>query len=387
MNTLKVGLIGTGYIGLVHLEMLRRLVGVEVLAVADTNRELAARAAEKLGIPRVYTGTDELIADQEIDVVHNCAPNCVHFEINRRAILAGKEVLSEKPLSLNAQESAELVALAKKHRSLTGINFCYRYYPVVQEAAARARRGDLGEVRAFVGHFLQDWLFFETDYSWRLDPKIAGPANVIADLGSHWCDLVQFITGHKIAEVMAELHTCLPKRRKPTTGPLSFSTQKAAEYEDVEVKLDDYAALFIRLDNGARGNFTTCQVAAGRKVDIELQVFGSKESYAWSHVHPNALWVGHRDSGNEIFYESSGLQAEGTGKYAALPTGHPMGYHDAVYNLFRDYYEALRAKRDGRPYAVHFPDFETGHEEMCVIGAAVESHKMGRWVKVRRQPL
>ncbi len=384
MKSLKVGLIGTGYIGLVHLEMLRRIAGVEVLAVADTNRELANRAAEKLGIPRVYAGADELIADREIDVIHDCAPNCAHFEINRRAILAGKEVLSEKPLSLNAKESAELVALAKKHNTLTAINFCYRYYPVVQEAAARARRGDLGEVRAFVGHFLQDWLFLETDYSWRLDPKIAGPANVIADLGSHWCDLVQFITGRKIVEVMAELHTCLPKRRKPTTGPLSFSTQKAAEYEDVEVKLDDYAALFMRLDNGARGNFTTCQVAAGRKVDIELQVFGSKESYAWSHVHPNALWMGHRDRGNEVFYESSQLQAEETQKYTALPTGHPMGYHDAVYNLFRDYYEALTAKRAGRPYEARFPDFETGHEEMRVIDAAVESHRLGRWVKVGR---
>jgi len=387
MKSLKVGLIGTGYIGLVHLEMLRRIIGVEVLAVADTNRELAARTAEKLGIPRVYTAAEELIADPEIDVVHNCAPNNVHFEINRKAILAGKEVISEKPLSFNSKESAELVALAKKHNTLTAINFCYRYYPVVQEAAARARRGDLGEVRAFVGHFLQDWLFYETDYSWRLDPKVAGPANVIADLGSHWCDLVQFITGHKIAEVMAELHTCLPRRRKPTTGPLSFSTQKAAEYEEASIVLDDYAALFIRLDNGARGNFTTCQVAAGRKVDIELQVFGSKESYAWSHVHPNALWIGHRDRGNEVFYESSGLQAEETRKYAALPTGHPMGYHDAVYNLFRDYYGALEAKRAGRPYVVDFPDFTTGHEEMGVIDAAVESHRLGKWVNVRRQPL
>jgi predicted dehydrogenase len=384
MKHIKVGLIGTGYIGLVHLEMLRRIVGVEVLAVADTNRELALRAAEKLNIPRVYGAASELIDDREIEVIHNCAPNCVHFEINQRAILAGKEVLSEKPLALNSRESAELVALAKKQNTLTAINFCYRYYPVVQEAAARARRGDLGEVRAFVGHFLQDWLFLETDYSWRLDPEIAGGANVIADLGSHWCDLVQFITGRKIAEVMAELHTCLPRRRKPKSGPLSFSVQQAGEYEDVEVRLDDYAALFVRLDNGARGNFTTCQVAAGRKVDIDLQVFGSGESYAWSHVTPNALWIGHRDRGNEVFYESPQLQTEETRKYATLPTGHPMGYHDAVASLFRDYYEALTAKRDGRDYEVRFPDFETGHEEMCVIDAAVESNALGKWVKVRR---
>jgi predicted dehydrogenase len=382
-KTIKVGLVGTGYIGMVHLEVLRRLGGVEVVAVADTNGALARTAADRFGIPRAHADAEALIADREVEVVHDCAPNNVHFDINAEAIRAGKEILSEKPLALDSKESSELLALAGKHGTLTAINFCYRYYPVVQEAAARARRGDLGEVRAFVGHFLQDWLFFETDYSWRLDPKVAGKANVIADLGSHWCDLVQFITGQKIVEVMAELHTCLPKRRKPKGGALSFGAGKAGESEDVDIMLDDYASLFLRLSNGARGNFTTCQAAAGRKVDIELQVFGSKESYAWSHVHPNALWIGHREKANEVFFESSILQTEDTRKYAALPTGHPMGYHDAVFNLFRDYYEALAAKRAGKPYQATFPDFRTGHEMMCVIDAAVESNKSGKWIKVR----
>jgi len=383
MKTIKVGLIGTGYIGMVHLEMLRRLGGVEVAAVADTNKDLVRAAADKFGIPRVYEKAVDLIADREVEVVHDCAPNNAHFEINAAAIKAGKEVLSEKPLALDSKESAELLALAEKHGTLTAINFCYRYYPVVQEAAARARRGDLGDIRAFVGHFLQDWLFFETDYSWRLDPKVAGRANVVADLGSHWCDLVQFITGQKIVEVMAELHTCLPKRRKPKGGVLSFGAGMAGETEEVAIGLDDYASLFLKLSNGARGNFTTCQAAAGRKVDIELQVFGSKESYAWSHVHPNALWIGHREKANEVFYESSVLQAEETRKYATLPTGHPLGYHDAVFNLFRDYHEALAAKREGEPYKVAFPDFRTGHEMMCVIDAAVESDRTGGWVRVK----
>ena len=332
---------------------------------------------------RVFGDADALIADPEVEVVHNCAPNNVHFDINAKAIRAGKELLSEKPLALDSRESAELLELAEKHGTLTAIDFCYRYYPVVQEAAARARRGDLGEVRAFVGHFLQDWLFYETDYSWRLDPKVAGQANVVADLGSHWFDLVQFITGQKIVEVMAELHTCLPKRRKPKAGPLSFGAGEAGESEEAAITLDDYASLFLKLENGARGNFTTCQVAAGRKVDLEIQVFGSKESYAWSHVHPNALWIGHREKANEVFYESSLLQAEETRKYATLPTGHPLGYHDAVFNLFRDYYEALAAKRAGKPYRATFPDFRTGHEMMCVIDAAVRSNKSGRWVEVK----
>ncbi len=383
MKKIKVGLIGTGFIGMVHLEILRRLAGVEVVAVADSNSALAKAAADKLGIPKVYAGGEELIADGEIEAVHNCSPNNVHFDLNRRAIEAGKDVLSEKPLSMTAKESAELVRLAEKHKTLTAVNFCYRYYPVVQEAAARVRRGDLGDVRAFVGHFLQDWLFYDTDYSWRLDPTIAGEVNVAADLGSHFCDLVQFVTGRRIVEVMSDLHTCIPKRKKPKAGVLAFKTQVGGEYEEVEIKVDDYAALFLKLDNGARGNFTTCQVAAGHKVDLELRVFGSKESCAWSHVHPNDLWVGHREKANETFWESSQMQVEGTGRYDTLPTGHPMGYHDAVYNLFRDYYEALAAKLAGRPFDVRFPDFRTGHGIMCVLDAAIESHKAGRWAKVR----
>jgi len=382
MKTIKVGLIGTGYIGAVHLEMLRRLGGVEVVAVADPNGDLARRTAERFGVPKVYADAASLIADPAIDVVHDCAPNNVHFEINAGAIRAGKEVLSEKPLALDSRESGELVAMAERHGTLTAIDFCYRYYPVVQEAAARAKRGDLGEIRAFVGHFLQDWLFFETDYSWRLDPAVAGRANVVADLGSHWCDLVQFVTGQKIVEVMAELHTCVPKRLKPTGGVLSFGAERAGETEEVDITLDDYAALFLKLENGARGNFTTCQAAAGRKVEIEIQIFGSKESYAWSHVHPNALCIGHREKANEIFTESSVLQAEGTRRYAALPTGHPMGYHDAVFNLFRDFYEAVAAKREGKPIRTTFPDFRTGHEMMRIVDAAVESDRLGRWVKV-----
>ncbi len=384
MSTIKVGIIGTGYIGLVHLEMLRRLGGVEVVAVADTNGGLARAAAAKFGVLKAYERPDDLIADPAVEVVHNCAPNNVHFDLNIMAMRAGKELLSEKPLALDSRESGELVSLAASQGTLTGINFCYRYFPVVQEAAARARRGDLGEVRAFMGHFLQDWLFFETDYSWRLDPKIAGPANVVADLGSHWFDLVQFITGQKIVEVMAELHTCLPKRRRPKGGVLSFGAGASGESEEVAIALDDYASIFLKLENGARGNFTTCQAAAGRKVEIEIQVFGSKETYAWNHLHPNALWIGHRERANEVFYESSQLQTPETRKYALLPTGHPIGYHDAVFNLFRDYYEALAAKRAGKAPTATFPDFRTGHDMMCVIDAAVRSDKSGRWAEVKR---
>ncbi len=378
----RVGIIGIGYIGMVHLEMLRRLPDVEIVALADSEAGRAKSAAAKFGIAKAYERWQDLIDDPDVEVVHNCTPNQLHFESNKAIILAGKDLVSEKPLSLDSKESAELVALAAKHKTLTGINFCYRYYPVVQEAAARARRGDLGEVRAFMGHFLQDWLFYPTDYSWRLDPKIAGKVNVMADLGSHWCDLLGFVTGRRIVEVLAELHTCIPVRRKPSAGPLSFGGA-AGPGEDVKMSLDDFAALFVRLDNGARGTFTTCQVAAGHKVDLEIRVFGSKESYAWSHVHPNDLWIGHREKANETFYESSQQQTEDTRKYDTLPTGHPMGYHDAVYNLFRDYYEGIAAKRAGKPIPWKGPDLRTGHDSMCVLDAAVESCRVKGWAPVK----
>ncbi|MCK4967406.1 Gfo/Idh/MocA family oxidoreductase [bacterium] len=233
MEKFKVGVIGVGYIGMVHLEMLRRIGCVEVVAVADSNRDLASAAAERFSVPKIYYNAEDIINDDEVLVIHNCTPNNFHFSVNSQAIKAGKEVFSEKPLSLNSAESAELVKLAVEYNTVTAINFCYRYYPTVQEAAARVCRGDLGDVRAFMGHFLQDWLFYETDYSWRLDSEFAGKSNIMGDLGSHWCDLVQFITGRKIVEVMAELHTCIPRRKKPKTGPLTFTTAKDVEYDEV----------------------------------------------------------------------------------------------------------------------------------------------------------
>jgi predicted dehydrogenase len=382
MDKLKVGLIGTGYIGMIHLEMLRRLANIEIVAVADSNKKSAENAAKKFAVPKVFYNSAALIQDKEVEVIHNCTPNFLHFAINAEAIQAGKEVLSEKPLALSSKESAQLVALVEKFDTVHGINFCYRYYPVLQEAAARVRRGDLGKVNFVLGHFLQDWLSFETDYSWRLDSSVAGASNTMADLGSHWCDLVQFITGLKITEIMAEFHSILPSRKKPKAGILSFGAAESDDLIDVKIPVEDYATIFIRLENGARGNFSTCQLAIGKKVDIDLQIYGSKESYSWNHVHPNAIIIGHRDRGNEIFYESPRLQTEDTRKYASLPTGHPIGYHDTIYNFFMDFYAAVAAKREGKKIPKHFPDFYAGHSEMKIIEAAIKSSQSGNWEKV-----
>ncbi len=383
MTIHKVGVIGTGYIGMVHLEMLKRLGNVKVVAIAEADKNHADEVGRRFGIGKVYYNPEDLIKDPEIEVVHNCTPNQFHFELNKLAILEGKEILSEKPLSLSSAESAVLQDLADKNNTVTAVNFCYRYYPVVQEAAARIANGSAGEIRALMGHFLQDWLFHDTDFSWRLDPEYSGKANVIADLGSHWCDLVHFITGKKIVEVMAELHTCIPQRKKPLKAAQTFGVAgDDQEFELVDVALDEYASLFVKLDNGARGNFTACQVAAGHKVDLELKIFGSKNSIEWSHKKPNEILTGNRDKGNEIFYESAQLQTEETRKYAALPTGHPMGFHDAVFNLFRDFYLAIEAKKNNK-IPGKIPGFKEAHQIMCVVDAAIESNNSGRWEKVK----
>ncbi|MHB0913032.1 MAG: Gfo/Idh/MocA family protein [Armatimonadota bacterium] len=384
MKQYKAAVIGTGYIGVVHIEQLMRLPNVEVVGVVDKNTKLATELAEKYGIPKVYAGAEEALADAEVDVIHNCTPNNLHFEINKQAILAGKEVFSEKPLALSAAESGELVELAEEHNITTGINFCYRYYPVVQEAAARVARGDIGTVYNVMGNFLQDWLLYETDYSWRLDPKMAGASNIIGDLGSHWCDLAQFVTGMKITEVMADIRTTLPVRKRPKSGEtLTFSLANDIEYEDVPVSLDEYGSMLIRFENGGRGTFTTSQLAAGRKCHIDMQVYGAEGSMAWTHERSAELWLGKRNEANQVFIESPILQIESTRGYAKLPSGHPMGYMDAVLNLFADYYRALDAKREGRESGLRFPDFKAGHAEMLVLEAAIESVKTKSWVEIR----
>ena len=383
-NTFKVGVIGVGYIGKIHLEELSRVEGVEVTAIADSDIELAKKIGKTFGIKKVYSNWKELVNDSDIEVIHNCTPNNFHFEVNKEVMESGKEIFSEKPLALNADESRILAETAKEKGTIAGIDFCYRYYPVIQEAAYRIKSGEIGDVHTVLGHYLQDWLLYPTDYSWRLDPKFSGCSNVMGDLGSHWCDLVQFITGNRIKEVMAELRTVIPKRQKPKDrSTLTFSDRVSENSQKIDIKLDDYGALMIRFENDARGTFTTAQVCAGRKCNIDVQIYGTEKSLAWNHERANELWIGKRKEGNEIFFESPLLQNESTRHYATLPSGHPMGYRDAIVNLFRDYYRAIRDKREGNKIALNHPDFIAGHNEMLILEAALESSKQGVWTEVK----
>jgi len=392
---ITVGLIGAGYIGPIHLGALVRLGGVRVKTVVDANGELAARAAASYNIERSGTDYRDVVGDPEIDVVHNCTPNKYHFGITREALSEGKHVLSEKPLAMTIAEAEELVELAARKKAVTGIDFCYRYYPVVQEMAARVRRGDAGAVRMVSGSYFQDWLSKETDWSWRLLRSESGESNITADLGSHWFDLVQFTTGLEVREVIGDLASLLPTRKRPKRQVLAFEKVGEVESEEVEVELEDYSAVLFRLSNGAPGSFTTSQTCNGRKSDTEFQIYGSQCSYAWNHKDATQLWIGYRDRPNEVLIENATLQDPSTARYANLPAGHPLGYHDAVYNLFLDYYEAVAAGgreggggdgeggSAGAGGPLPRPTFETGLEEMKILAAVLESHRKRTWARVK----
>jgi predicted dehydrogenase len=379
---ITVGLIGTGYIGPIHLEALRRLEGVRIKTVCDANPALAKKTAQRYNIENVCVDYRELLKDDEIEVVHNCTPNKLHYPINRDALERGKHVLSEKPLAMDLAEAAELVELADKKGARNGINFCYRYYPVVQEMAVRVRQGDLGDVRMVSGSYYQDWLSQPTDYSWRLERSESGASNITADLGSHWFDLVQFVTGLKVQEVLGDFATLLPRRQKPRKQVLAFEkTAGDAGTEEVNVELEDYSATLFRLSNNAPGSFSTCQACAGRKSDTEFQVYGSKCSLAWNHKRSTELWIGHREKPNEILIEAPALLDKSTAQYASLPGGHPLGYHDAELNLFGDFYNVIRTGKESAP--VSRPTFATGYDEMRILDAIVASHKAKKWEKVK----
>jgi predicted dehydrogenase len=378
---INIGLIGTGYIGPIHLNALARVGGVKVKRVADVNGELARKAAADYNIEQSGTDWREVVRDPGIDVIHNCTPNKYHFEINKEALNQGKQVFTEKPLSMNLKEADELVNLAEKKKAVTGIGFCYRYFPAVQEMAARVRRGDAGAVRLATGTYFQDWLSREIDWSWRLLPSESGQSNITADLGSHWFDLVQFATGLRVTRVFGDLATLIPVRRRPKRQVIAFEKVEQVESEEVKVELEDYSAVLFRLSNGAVGSFTTSQTCAGRKSDTEFQIYGSKASFAWNHKDATVLWIGHREKPNEILIENPTLQDPATARYATLPAGHPQGYHDAMMNMFRDYYDELEGRNP--PRAAPRATFSTGREEMKILAAVLASHQAGAWREVQ----
>lgn len=383
-KTINAAFIGAGFIGKVQIAQILRLYPkVKIAGLAEANPAAGREIASAFGIERVTGDYRELLDDKNIQVIHNCTPNNLHHKINKEALECGKHVFSEKPLALTAAEGIFLSELAENRHLEAGVNFCYRFYPVIQEARERIKNGEIGEVFSVMGSFLQDWLLFNTDFNWRLTRENTGNSYIIADLGSHWCDLIQFVTGLKITSLTADLRAIHPVRKKPKSGALTFARQTAKDMVDVKCDLDDYGALLLRFDKGARGAFMTSSLCAGRKVSIDLQIYGSKQSLSWNHERPAELLVGNRDRANEIFTESPLWQRKAARKYALLPSGHPMGYHDALFNLFSDFYGAVEKNMSGEKAAVNYPTFKEAAYELKIAAAAVKSSRKGKWQEIK----
>jgi predicted dehydrogenase len=380
MRTVKAAVIGAGFIGPAHVEALRRLGFVDVVALVDSDTAKAKEKAASLSIPQAFDDYRKVLGDKDIEVVHNCSPNNVHFEISTAILKAGKHCVSEKPLATTTKESSALVKLAQETGLVNAINFNYRFYPLSQQAKAMCDAGEVGEIYGVHGSYLQDWLFFETDYSWRLDPAISGESCAVADIGSHWCDLVQFITGCRIVEVLGDLQTTIKTRKRPKAAMEAFAGKimTADDYEDVRITTDDYANVLVRLDNGARGVFTVSQVAAGRKNRLSYEVDGSACALSADLEWPNALWVGRRDKANEVMIKDPSLLKPEVRSYAHYPGGHPEGYPDGPKNLFRNAYSKILGDKNALP----FPTFEDGHRAVAIVEAIVASSRSAKWTKV-----
>jgi predicted dehydrogenase len=373
IDELRAGVVGTGFIGAVHVDALRRL-GVEVTGVVGSS---VARAEAKRLAP-AYGSYEALLDDDRVDVVHLTTPNALHYPQVKAALEAGKHVVCEKPLALTATESAELLTLAERSGLVHCTNFNIRFYPQVQEARARLRRGELGEVWNVHGGYLQDWLLFPTDWNWRLEPDEGGKLRAVADIGSHWLDLVQFVTGLEVEQVFADLATTIPIRQRPAGRVETFSDAGDVERVDVPMSSEDLGHILVRFRGGARGSCVISQVSAGRKNAVGFEVAGSQGSLAWRGERPEELWLGHRDEPNGTFLRNPGLMDAAASATTHLPAGHAEGFADTFRELYRAVYSAVAAGEPGDDY----PTFRAGHVENVLGEAVALSNTEQRWVEV-----
>jgi predicted dehydrogenase len=336
-----------------------------------------------LYIEHAYGSYRELLADPDIDVIHNCTPNALHYEINRAALEAGKHVVSEKPLAMNSEETRSLVEIARYSGCLAAVNFNHRGYPMVQQARAMIDSGDLGKVQLIHGSYLQDWLLYPTDWNWRLDPAVGGASRAVADIGSHWADLLQHVTGQRIVRVLADLQTVLPTRKRPLAATQTFGgTAQSEASEDVAITTEDYASVIFETDGGARGVFTVSQVSAGHKNRLSFEVNGARASARWDADAPNELWIGYRDGANEVLTKDPSLVAPGVKPYIHLPGGHHEAWPDALRNVFAEMYAAVREGRTGPLATSAFAGFEDGHRSALLVDAVIDSAQRGGWTDV-----
>jgi len=376
---LNSAVIGLGFVGRAHVEALRRLA-IPVRGALGSSGETTAAACKALSLDRAYASLDELAADAAVDVVHLCTPNYLHFDQASRLMRAGKHVLCEKPLTMDSAESELLVALARETGKVGGVAYNLRYYPLCQEARALIEKGAIGQPKLVHGSFLQDWLLYPSDWNWRLDPKLGGQLRTVSDIGTHWLDLVTWITGRKVTELCADLVTVVPIRQRPRGRVETFQKADSANADPVPIETDDYASVLFHLEGDLSGVMTVSQVSAGRRARLWFEIDGTEGSLVWNSEEPGTLWIGRRNRANEELPKDPALLSPQARRYAVYPGGHAEGYPDTFVQLFRDFYQYIEAG-DLKAQRT-FPTFETGNDEMVLCEAIEQSSRVRAWVSV-----
>jgi predicted dehydrogenase len=374
---IRTAVVGTGFMGRVHLEMLRRVEHVEVAGIAGRNTVAARQLGSAFGVPRL--SLEEVLRDRSIHAVHLCTPNALHFAQAKEALLAGKHVLCEKPLATSAEEAEELTALAAKKDLRNAVCHNLRCYPLVQQMRSMREDGGLGEILVVQGSYSQDWLLHETDWNWRVSAKHGGPSRCMADIGSHWFDLAEHLTGLRVTELCADLQTFHTTRKQPRGPVETFSNKLASDSDTVDTPVDteDMGAVLFRMGR-ARGAMTASQVSAGRKNRLSIEIYGTKAGVAWDQERPDELWIGHRDSANCVIVKDPSLLKPAARAYADLPGGHSEGYDDTFKQIFRRFYRSIADPNAPRDY----PQFEDGLRQLVILRAELDSHRTRAWVEV-----
>ncbi len=380
MEKIKTAIVGTGFMGKVHTENVRRLGNVEVAAVVGSRAETAEKFAESSGIPFATADLRAVLDRKDIAAVHICTPNVDHFPMSMSVMEAGKAVLCEKPLAMSSGEAQKLVDEARAKNAVNAVQHNLRYYPLVQQIRQMIVAGDLGEVLIAQGTYSQDWLLYDTDWNWRLDAKFNGKLRVMGDIGSHWMDMIQHLTGLSITSLCADFSIFHKTRKRPKGSVETFSGKKAApsDYDVFPIDTEDFGMVMIRLGEKARGAFTVSQMSAGRKNKFAFEIFGTKAGVAWDQEQPDTLWIGHRNEPNQILIKDASLFYPAAAQFADLPGGHSEGYDDSHKQLFKRFY----AKVADPSAPVDFPTFEDGLHGMILLEKAAESDRRKAWVDV-----
>ena len=380
MKEWKTAVLGTGFMGRVHLEAIRRLGNVQVVALSSLEEDVAKRMAAQYGVPRVEPDYHKVLADPSIDAVHICTPNSQHFPMAHEALKTGKHVVCEKPLATSVADAQTLVDTAAKSGKRDCLNHNLRSYPVVQQIRRMCEAGELGDILVVQGTYSQDWLLYETDWNWRVDAVEGGASRCMADIGSHWFDMVEHLTGQRVTSLCADLQTFYKKRKRPKGVVETFAGKllQPDDYEEVPITTEDYGGVIFRMGDRTRGAMTASQVSAGRKNRLNVEIFGTKAGVSWDQERPNELWVGNRNTNNQLLLKDPSLLLKGAQPYADLPGGHAEGYGDTFKQVFRRFYASL----DNPDADIQYPRFRDGLRQLTILQAALDSQKSRAWVDV-----